>query len=65
MRIKTVIEMNTDTGEFTTQFFNLSNPGEGIEYHTINDILKKIFKDVDKQIGTAPLDDEQVLKMVH
>ena len=65
MKVKVVIELDTDTSEFTTQFFNMSSPGEGMDYGIVNDILKKIFRNVDEQVGNAPSDDEQIIKMVH
>lgn len=65
MRAKVTIELDTSTGDYTTQFSNISKPGEDIDYHQIMEVLKKIFGDIDGQVIAAKEDDDRILKSVH
>lgn len=42
MNVKVTIELNTDTGEYTMQYNNLSSPGEPFDVLPVNAALKEI-----------------------
>jgi hypothetical protein len=42
MRAKIIIEVDVDTGEYSLEFGNLSNPGKGIDQQELAEALEKI-----------------------
>lgn len=65
MKIKCEIELNTDTGEYEIQFWNLSKPGQSIVYTDVLPVLKRIFDDNEKEITSGIDSDEQTLREIH
>jgi len=51
MKLKVVVELDTDSGDYSLEQHNLSNPGEGIDYHLLIEALTRIFGDFRSQMG--------------
>lgn len=65
MKVRCEVDLDTNTGEWSLRFWNMSSPGTDIEYNEVREILQKMFTDVDRGIVDADDDDERVLKLVH
>lgn len=50
MKLKVVIELNTETGEYEFVFYNLSNPGAPIDYTEVRPMLASVFEETDDEI---------------
>ena len=48
-KYKVEVEFDTESGDYSLQPFNLSNPGEGIDYHILKEALRKVFGDFIEQ----------------
>ena len=48
-RYKVTVEFDTESGDYSLQPFNLSNPGEGIDYHVLKGALRRVFGDFIEQ----------------
>jgi len=65
MKIRCEVDLDTELGEYSLRFWNMSKPGTDIEYNEVRDLLKGAFEDVDSNIMGADDEDERVLKVIH
>lgn len=45
------IQFNTETGEYELKFQNISHPGQGIEYKTLYEVIRRVIGQVDEYVG--------------
>jgi hypothetical protein len=49
-RFKVIFDIDTTTGEYETTFQNVSNPGQSMDYHYLNEMMKKVLASVTQQV---------------
>jgi len=47
--VRVVIDIDLESGEYSTVFKNLANPGKSLDFIKINNLLKKVFLDIEKR----------------
>jgi hypothetical protein len=65
MKVRCEVDLDTDTGEYSVRFWNMSSPGSDIEYNEVRVLLQDIFTDIDENIMNAEDEDNRVLKVIH
>jgi hypothetical protein len=58
MKVRVETTLDTETGDYEMKFFNVSHPGEAMDYMNIRDMLSKVFVDFTKRIDGV--DDEDL-----
>lgn len=57
---------DAETLEYETQFFNLTNPGENLDFQFIQDCIKASFDGVEKEVEDAgPNSTDKFLKQIN
>jgi len=66
MKVKAEMLLNTETKDYEIKFWNLSHPGQSIDYTEMMDFVKKVFGNVDQQVDDLGFDsDENITKMIN
>lgn len=60
MKVKLIFEYDTDTGEYEMEVNNVSNPGQGISLASIQEAVRRITGNVEKQITSLPETSERI-----
>jgi hypothetical protein len=50
-KVKIEIVVDMESGDYDLKFFNISNPGQGIDYFKLLSIVSKVLKDVNSQVA--------------
>ena len=50
-KYKVTVEFDTESGDYSLEPHNLSNPGTGIDYHMMMTALGRIFGDFKEKMG--------------
>jgi hypothetical protein len=54
MKVKLTFEYDTDSGEYEMIINNLSSPGQGVPLKNIQEAIRRITSDVEKQVTGLP-----------
>ncbi len=53
MKVHCDVILDLETGDYDLKVFNLTHPGEPMDYMRIRAVLKRVFEDVDRQQSLA------------
>jgi len=65
MKVKCEVTIDTESGDYEVQYWNVSEPGESIVYSDVSPLLKRIFNDNEQEVNSGIDSDEQVFKEIH
>lgn len=53
MKVKCEVSMDLESGDYELRFWNVSNPGQDIEYNEVKHMLEQIFASADKKVNSG------------
>ena len=62
MKVKITFEYDTENGEYEMTVNNLTNPGQGIPLENIQEAIRRITGDVEKQVTGLPKVEKVVVR---
>ena len=48
--VKIIFEIDLESGEYETEFKNISSPGEGMSYYALKEAIRRVFGDICGQV---------------